>query len=205
MGVMMILNFAFNLNVASIITGLSIVGAAIALALRESLENLIASFVIFFDRPFTTGDIVKVKDITGTVEKIGLRSTRIRSDNKTYVTVANKQMVDSILDNISLRTQRRGDLQLEISLTTPASGVGQLLQRLELILKHKEIQNATVHLSHINSSALIVVAEYYTAPIALEAFNGLRQEINLQSLQLLEDLKIELAGANTHVHLSKQD
>jgi MscS family membrane protein len=89
----MILHFAFNLDVGSFLTGLSIVGAAVALSLRESLENLIASFVIFFDKPFTTGDVVKVQGITGTVEKIGLRSTRIRTEQKTYVTVPNKQMV----------------------------------------------------------------------------------------------------------------
>src|SRR5215204_7142373 len=106
-GVMMVLHFAFNYNVSSLLTGLSIVGAAIALALRESLENLIASFVIFFDKPFTTGDNVKVQNIAGTVERIGLRSTRVRTNEKSYVTVPNKQMVDSILDNVSLRSQIR--------------------------------------------------------------------------------------------------
>ncbi len=57
-GVIVMLNQAFNYNVATLLTGLSIVGAAIALSLRESLENLIASFVIFFDKPFTAGDFV---------------------------------------------------------------------------------------------------------------------------------------------------
>ena len=114
-GAMMVLNYAFDLNVGSLITGLSIVGAGIALALRESLENLIASFIIFFDKPFTTGDPVKVQQVTGTVEKIGLRSTRIRTDQKTLLSVPNKQMVDSMLDNLSLRTQRKGELRLEVS------------------------------------------------------------------------------------------
>ncbi len=77
------------------------------MATRESLENLIASFIIFFDKPFMVGDLVKVQSITGTVEKIGLRSTRIRTDQKTYVTMPNKQMVDSIMDNLSLRAPRR--------------------------------------------------------------------------------------------------
>src|SRR3954468_3702691 len=67
-GILMILHFAFNLDVGSFLTGLSIVGAAVALSLRESLENLIASFVIFFDKPFSTGDTVKVQGITGNVE-----------------------------------------------------------------------------------------------------------------------------------------
>jgi MscS family membrane protein len=70
-GLMMILHLAFNYNVSSLLTGLSIVGAAIALALKESLENLIASFVIFFDKPFTTGDLVRVQNVSGTVERIG--------------------------------------------------------------------------------------------------------------------------------------
>ncbi|HZH96417.1 MAG TPA: mechanosensitive ion channel domain-containing protein, partial [Flavisolibacter sp.] len=103
-GVLMVIRFAFDYNIGNLLTGLSIVGAAIALSLRESLENLIASFVIFFDKPFTTGDLVKVQNFTGNVERIGLRSTRIRTGDKSYVTVPNKQMVDSILDNISLRS-----------------------------------------------------------------------------------------------------
>ena len=54
-------------------------GAALALAAKESIENLIASFIIFFDKPFFTGDTLKVNNVSGTVEKIGLRSTRIRT------------------------------------------------------------------------------------------------------------------------------
>ncbi len=120
MGLLLILRFAFNYNITTVLTGLSIVGAAIALSLRESLENLIASFVIFFDKPFTTGDLVKVQNITGNVERIGLRSTRIRTEQKSYVTVPNKQMVDSILDNLSLRSQRKNDLWLHLNLQTPS-------------------------------------------------------------------------------------
>lgn len=201
-GVMMVLSFAFGLHVGNIITGLSIVGAAIALALRESLENLIASFVIFFDKPFTTGDLVKVKDITGTVEKIGLRSTRIRSDYKTYVSVPNKQMVDSVLDNLSLRTQRRADLQLQISLQTSSGAAEQLTRGVQKILDRKDIESASVHLSDITGTAIIIVADYYTAPITIHDFNMLKQEVNLHSLRLLEDLKIELAGARTDIKIS---
>ena len=140
-GILMILHFAFNMHIGNLFTGLSIVGAAIALSLRESLENLIASFVIFFDKPFSTGDQVKVQNITGTVEKIGLRSTRLRTDQKTFVTVPNKQMVDSILDNLSLRTQRKGELRLEVDLNTSSQKLQELLNGLKSILKRKEIEN----------------------------------------------------------------
>lgn len=202
-GVMMILNFAFDLNVGSLITGLSIVGAAIALALRESLENLIASFIIFFDKPFTTGDLVKVQQITGTVEKIGLRSTRIRSDQKTWVSVPNKQMVDSVLDNLSLRTQRRGDLRLELSLQTGSDKVESLLNEIKKVLATETIEEANVHLSDISSNAFVLLADYYTAPVTMQEFNAIREEVNLQVLKMMESMQVELAGANMDVRLSK--
>ncbi|HRE37545.1 MAG TPA: mechanosensitive ion channel [Chitinophagaceae bacterium] len=204
-GVMLVLRFAFDQNIGGLLTGLSIVGAAIALALRESIENLIASFIIFFDKPFVTGDLVKVQNITGTVERIGLRSTRIRTDQKTYVTVPNKQMVDSILDNLSLRTQRRADLKLELGLNTPAAVTEQFIGGIEKILSRKEIESYNVHLSDITHTALVIVSDYYTAPVTIKEFNQLKQEVNLQSLRLMEELKIEIAGASTDIRLQKQD
>ncbi|HQV60643.1 MAG TPA: mechanosensitive ion channel [Chitinophagaceae bacterium] len=202
-GIMMVLKYAFDLNIGGLLTGLSIVGAAIALALRESLENLIASFIIFFDKPFIMGDLVKVNNITGSVERIGLRSTRIRTDQKTYVTVPNKQMVDSILDNLSLRTQRRGDLKLEIGLQTAPAAIEQLLAGINIIVGRKEVENANVLLSDITSNAIVILSDYYTAPITIQEFNQVKQEINLQSLQLLGELKIEIAGSSTDVRISK--
>jgi MscS family membrane protein len=103
-GVLLLIRFAFHKDISAWLGGVGIATAAIALAAKESLENLIASFIIFFNKPFHLGDLVKVNGVTGNVEKIGLRSTRIRTDQKTYVTVPNKQMVDSIVDNLTLRT-----------------------------------------------------------------------------------------------------
>lgn len=203
-GITMILKYAFGFNVGSFLTGLSIVGAAIALSLRESLENLIASFIIFFDKPFTIGDLVKIHHVTGSVEKIGLRSTRIRTDQKTCVSVPNKQMVDSIVDNLSLRTQRRGDLKLEVDPTTPTIKLETLVAGIEKIVDRKEIESASVFLTEITSNAVIILSDYYTAPITIKEFNTIKQEINLQSLKLLEELQIETAGANTDVRISKE-
>jgi len=203
-GAMMVLNYAFDLNVGSLITGLSIVGAAIALALRESLENLIASFIIFIDKPFTTGDLVRVQQVTGTVEKIGLRSTRIRSDQKTFVSVPNKQMVDSVLDNLSNRTQRRGDLKLELGLPTHSPALVALLSGINKIMERKEVEEANVVLAEITGHALVIQSDYYTAPVTIKEFNALKQDIHLQVLQLLEALGVELAGASTDVRIRQE-
>jgi MscS family membrane protein len=196
----MILHFAFNYNVSSLLTGLSIVGAAIALALRESLENLIASFVIFFDKPFTTGDAVRVQQVSGIVEKIGLRSTRIRSDQKTYVSVPNKQMVDSILDNISLRTQQRNELMLQISLDTPSAKIEALINELKGFLSNiEELQLYNVFFVDINVQAYAIMIEFFLPAAYLSQFNNIKQQLNLFAIQTIEKMEIKIAGADKEV------
>jgi MscS family membrane protein len=199
MGVLMILKMAFHYKISNLITALSIGSAALALAFRESLENLIASFIIFFDKPFMVGDVVKVHEFTGTVEKIGLRSTRIRTDQKTYVTVPNKQMVDSIMDNLSLRTQRRAFVQLELHAETPHDTVNQFVQRLRNILvqRKEQVENFNVFLADINKNAFMVHVEFFTAPIPVGDFNNIRQEVNLSMIELMEDMNIKLATKET--------
>lgn len=195
LGILLVLKFAFGYEISSLITGLSLAGAAIALATRESIENLIASFIIFFDRPFTTGDLVKVHAITGTVEKIGLRSTRIRTDQKSYVTVPNKQMVDSILDNLSLRTQRRNYIQIDLHGQSSPQTVQQFITLIEgkLSERRDKIENFTVMLSDIQRALVVVTVEYFTAPIPMTEFNEVKQDVNFRIIQLMEQL-----GLKTH-------
>jgi MscS family membrane protein len=198
----MILNAGFVFNLSSLSTGLSIATAAIALSLRESLENLIASFIIFFDKPFTAGDLVHVQQVTGTVEKIGLRSTRIRTDQKTYVSVPNKQMVDSILDNLSLRTQRKAEIRLEIGVNVSSDTVNKFIEAVKSKLNHPQIEESTVFLTEIKSNSFLINIDFFTAPIAFNEFQKLKQQKNLELLKLMEDMKIELAGASSEIKIS---
>lgn len=201
-GILMILDAVFKVDVSSILTSLGLAGAAIALAAKESIENLIASFVIFFDKPFKAGDYLKVNAISGTVEKIGLRSTRIRTDQKTYVTVPNKQMVDSVVDNLTLRTQRKGELRLELSLSTSAALLDDLIAGIRAILAIPAIEDSAVFLNDITGAAFLVNVDYFTAPMAIEAFNSLKQQVNLEVLRLMEKLDISIAGSSTNISLT---
>jgi MscS family membrane protein len=185
---LVIIRFAFGWNIGSLLTGLSIVGAAIALALKESLENLIASFIIFFDKPFATGDLVKVNAITGTVEKIGLRSTRIRTEQKTFVTVPNKQMVDSVLDNFSLRTQRRAELKVELASTNTPYLLQEFVEKTRIILQREKVEQSSVTLSDLRLNRVVVDIEYYTAAIPISDFNAIREAVNLELLQAAHTL-----------------
>ena len=201
-GVVMILGFAFHVEVGRLTTGLGIAGAALALAAKESVENLIASFIIFFDKPFTAGDVVKVQGFTGSIEKIGLRSTRIRTDQKTYVTVPNKQMVDSIVDNLSLRTQRKAEIRLQIGLGAAPEAIKSFTEGLGRILLKEDVLDPTVFLNDISPNAFLVNIDYFTTTIPLNDFNQLKQGINLEILQLMADLHLEMAGAATDIRVA---
>ena len=192
--ILVIVRFVLHQDITKLLTGLSIVGAAIALAAKESLENLIASFIIFFDKPFRIGDLLKVQQINGQVESIGLRSTRIRTADKTYVTIPNKQMVDSIVDNQSLRNRRRGELVLHIDLKTSVSEIQQLINALNENLCMKNVLESTVLLSEIRSDAYVLNIEFFTEITQGGEFNVLKQEVNLAVLQVIETSNISLAG-----------
>ncbi len=199
-GLLLVLRFSFNKDIGNLLTGLSIVGAAIALATRESMENLIASFIIFFDKPFITGDLVKVNNFTGTIERIGLRSTRIRTTDKTYISVPNKQMVDTIVDNITLRTQRKVDLRLELGLSATAQQLKILIPAIKIILQKPGIENNIVYLMDTGKTAHILSVEYFTTmEQSIEDFYTLKEAVNLEVIDLLEKSNIELAAANTDV------
>ncbi|MEY4278933.1 MAG: hypothetical protein RL377_937 [Bacteroidota bacterium] len=184
LGVLLILRYVFNENIGNLVTSLSIVGAAVALSMRESLENIIASFIIFFDKPFTVGDLVKVNNFTGTIEKIGLRSTRIRTENKTYISVPNKQMVDTIVDNISLRTERKIEMDLQLSVNTSADAISAYAQFLRTSLQAMStISSGVVFVSESGKQFHTIHVECLV-PMNLDIheFQQLREKLNLAAI-----------------------
>ena len=192
--ILVMIRYVFNQDVTKLLAGLSIVGAAIALAAKESIENLIASFIIFFDRPFTVGDILKVQQVSGTVEKIGLRSTRVRTIDGTYLTIPNKQMVDSVVDNFSLRNKCRFELVLALDPRATVDQLRQVVKEMDEKLDYTELEAKTILLSDIRIDAYIITIECITGVISIADFNALKQKLNFQVLYLLETNGIAVAG-----------
>jgi MscS family membrane protein len=206
-GLLLIVKACFNQHIGNLFTGLSLVGAALALAGKESLENLIASFIIFFDKPFFTGDTVNVNNITGSIERIGLRSTRIRTKDKTLVTVPNKQMVDTVVDNWSLRTYRRAEIVLALAaknqLTLVENFIGILKNMLET--SDQPIASSSVFLKEISKDSFIITIEYFTAPFSLAEFNAVKQSVNFLVIKLIEENKIEIASDASTIVINNAD
>lgn len=200
-GLLLLIKACFNQPIGNLLTSLSIVGAVLALAAKESLENLIASFIIFFDKPFAAGDVLRVNAVTGTVERIGLRSTRIRTGDKTLVTVPNKQMVDSVVDNWSMRTHRRAEIKLDLSPNTTAGEATNFIAEIKKLLAAKTdlMTSSTVYLTEINKSGLLITIEYFTHFLSLDQFNQLKEEMNISLKKLLQENELTMAAATNTV------
>jgi MscS family membrane protein len=200
-GFLFVLRAAFNQDIGTLLTGLSIVGAALALAAKESIENLIASFIIFFDKPFFTGDTLKVNNVSGTVERIGLRSTRIRTMDKTLVTVPNKQMVDSVVDNLSMRSERRAEIKLVLSDKTKPEQVKQLMEGIKAIVTAlpDSILTNSVLLTDYGKDGITITIEYFTIPFTMADYNGIKQDVNFKLMQLMADMHVEMSSAASNI------
>jgi MscS family membrane protein len=194
-GILLVLRYVFNESIGNLVTSLSIVGAAIALSTRESLENIIASFIIFFDKPFMVGDMVKVSGFTGTIEKIGLRSTRIRTQDKTYISVPNKQMVDSIVDNISLRSERKIEMDLQLSVTTSAQALTDFANHMRAILKAEiELSSCQVFIAESGKQFHTLHVEcLVNMQMDIDAFLVLRERLNLAAIEYANAHQIQFS------------
>jgi len=205
-GGLLILKLAFKVNVGAVLTGLSIVGAALALAAKESIENLIASFIIFFDKPFFTGDLVKVNNqnnTAGTIEQIGLRSTRIRTNDHTLITVPNKQMVDSVLDNWSMRDARRSETKIELDINSSSAAIVLLMDEIQSYLENTKptIVRYSVFVTDYTKSSITITIEFFTQPIELDLFQTTKQQFLFYAKESLEKHQLKLATSGHDINI----
>lgn len=198
-----ILGTVFHVNVTKLLAGLGVGGLALAFAAKESLENLLASFTIFLDQPFVVGDQVEVGEVAGIVEKIGFRSTRIRTMEKSYVTVPNKLMIDKPLDNLTLRTFRR--VKFDVNLTYDTSS--EQLQRITLdmhqaIRQHRRTnEEVKIAFYSLAPHAKNLMVQYFIDTMDWNEYIDIKQEINYIIVDIVEKHGAAFAYPTTTVHL----
>jgi MscS family membrane protein len=194
-GSVIILGSVFKLNVTSLVAGLGIGGLAVALAAKESLENILCSFIIFFDKPFVVGDMVRVGHVEGTVEKVGFRSTRIRTVEKSYLTIPNRKMIDSELDNLSLKTFRRVRFNLGLTYSTKSHQLKAIVADIQQLLEETpEIaMEGNVRFNKLGTYSLEIRVEYFVTTIDWNTYLRVQEEINFAILEIVEKHKGKLA------------
>ena len=183
----MIMGAVFNMNVATIIAGLGIGGLAIALAAQDTLANLLGSFTIFADKPFVVGDLVNVAGYDGVIEKVGFRSTLLRTMDKTLVVIPNKKMIDSPLENLTLRNLRRVKFNVGVLYGTSSDVIRTISEQItEYIQTHKETTEDTlVTLDSFGESGLNIQVLYFIEIVDYNAYMKIKEEINYKVMEIV--------------------
>lgn len=197
----------WNFSISGLLAGLGLGGLALSLAAKDMLASIFGGLIILLDKPFKIGDWIEAASIEGTVEDITFRSVKIRTFTQALVTVPNAKVVDSAVTNWSRMGKRRVVLKLEldaqaapVALRTAKNAV------LHYVKGHKGVhpETATASFDDLSSAGLLFTVIYYTKTIKWETFLSIREDILLNTLQLLEKHRVALAVPAREVRLVRE-
>jgi small-conductance mechanosensitive channel len=183
-----------GINVSTFVASLGIGGVAIALAVQNVLGDLFASLSIATDKPFEVGDSISVAEFSGTIEHVGLKTTRVRALSGEQIVIANAELLRKVVHNFKRQNTRRVQYTLRINPSTPGDLAAQVPERLAAIIAAKE----SVKLDHVNLIGMTqdyleydIVYNLSDANYALFLKN--QQAILLETMDLLRELGISTA------------
>lgn len=181
-------------NITTLVTGLGIGGIAIALAVQNVLGDLLASLSIVLDRPFAIGDFIVVDQYLGTVEHVGLKTTRINSLSGEQLIFSNSDLLGSRIRNYKQMYQRRIVFSLGVTYQTPyekLAGIGSMIR--EIIESHDDTRFDRAHFKSYGDSSLDFEIVYYVTKPQYNVYMDRQQSINLEIFRRFEQDGIEFA------------
>jgi MscS family membrane protein len=190
--------------VGTLLAGLGIGGLAIAFGAQKTIENIFGSLSLVVDQPLRVGDFVHLDDVVGTVEDIGLRSTRIRTLDRTLVTIPNGKLADQRIESYEARDRMRLSTTLSIEYGATRAQIEAVIAGVERVLnEHPQIwPNAiTVRLSKLGPSSLDVDVMAWFQVQNSDEFQRCRQEVLLGFMRVIEEAGTRLAFPTQTVHL----
>lgn len=204
--VLIILLDNLGVKISALVAGLGIGGIAIALAAQSVLGDLFSYFTIFFDRPFEIGDFIIIGDYKGTVEYIGLKTTRIHSLGGEQLIFSNQDLTNSRIKNYKRMERRRAAFQFGVIYQTTLTQLKKIPQIVEEIIT--QIPETTFDRAHFASYAdfsLHFEVVYHINNRGYKKYMDIQQEINFQLKEAFEKQKIEFAYPTQTVFLSKEN
>lgn len=180
-------------DVGAIIAGLGIGGLALAMAAKDTVSNIFGGFTVFTDKPFKTKDRIKIGGFDGTVEEIGLRSTRLRTLEGRLVTIPNSKFGDSMVENVSIEPNRKVVLNLGLTYDTTPENIELAMNLLkDIASKNNNLEeNVLLSFNNFGDFSLGILFIYYIKKEAdiLET----QTQINLEILKQFNENKLEFA------------
>jgi MscS family membrane protein len=191
--------------VASLIAGLGIGGIALALAAQKTVENVFGSLSIGLDHPFRVGDFVKIEDaVLGTVESIGLRSTRVRTLDRTVVTLPNGKLADMRIESYTARDRMRLACTIGLVYGTTAAQVRAVLEGIERALRAQPKiwpGEVVVRFLGFGASSLDIEIMAWFETTDMTEFRAIRQDMLLGFMDVVEGAGSSFAFPTQTVHL----
>jgi small-conductance mechanosensitive channel len=176
-----------GVNVTSLIAGLGIGGIAVALAVQNILGDLLSSFAIYFDKPFKPGDFIVVGNTLGTVEKIGVKTTRLRALQGEEVVMPNKELTGAKIQNFKKMEKRRVDFTFGIVYETPVEKLKKIPGTIKEIFDSISLAALDrVHFKEFGDFALVFEVVYYVESPDYNRYMDIQQEINLKIKEKFE-------------------
>ena len=184
----------FGFNISSILTGLGIGGVAIALAAQAVLGDLFSYLAIFFDRPFEVGDFIVSGEIRGTVEHIGIKTTRIRSISGEQLILSNSQLTNSKISNYRRMEERRVQFHLGVTYQTSTEKLSQIPETITRIIQQfPETRFDRAHFSSFGDSSLVIEVVYFVLSNDYNKYMDIHQQVNLAIKKSFEGDAIDFA------------
>lgn len=191
-------------SIAGLIASLGIGGLAVALAAQDTLANVFGSFMIIADRPFHIGDMIKYDNVEGKVEEVGFRSTRIRTFDRSLVSVPNRLVTNTAINNLTRMTERRVRITISLTYDTTPAQLRQAVESIRTVLADHAGLDQTSSLVYFNdfgASSLDILVQYFTLTTVYADHLAIREEIGLQIMEELERLGLHFAFPSRTIYL----
>ena len=194
-----------GVNITALVAGLGIGGIAVALAIQNVLGDLLASLSITLDKPFVVGDSLVIDDINGTVEQIGLKSTRLRSVNGEQIVMANADLLKSRVRNFGRMYERRVLFVLSIGYDTPHKKLSSISDAIRtLVVNNKDIRFERCHLARLSAASIEFEIVYFVLTADYKRCMDIQQTVNLGIVEYFEREGIKFASAVPQLILREQ-
>lgn len=195
-----------GVNITTLVAGLGIGGIAVAMASQTILGDLFSSFTIYLDKPFGVGDLITVGELTGRVEHIGIKTTRVRSLSGEQLVFPNSDLTKSRIQNFQQMNERRVLFVVGVTYDTPSDKLKKIPEVIRAMFK--DIDQARVDRVHFQSfgdSSLNYEIVYFVKSRDYTTYMDVQQKVNFELKDKMESMGVEFAYPTQTVHVVKEN
>ncbi len=197
----------WGINVTALVASLGLGGLAFALAAKDTASNLFGSFALLADKSIRIGEWIKVGGVEGTVEDIGMRTTKIRSFEKSLITVPNQIVSNSPIENFSRRGVRRIKMQIGLTYGTSRDQVNAIVKEIrDMLHNHEKIsqkESLLVNFESFGDSSLNIFIYTFTNTSNWERYLNIREDIHLKIMKIVEDNGASFAFPSQSIYVEQ--